>query len=98
MIDKNEIEKLAKLSRIFVSSGEMDALQHDIKEIISYVEQIQEVSGEAQVIEAGKLRNVMREDGEPYKSGIFTETLLKQVPLDNVKDNFVKVRKIIDQG
>lgn len=98
MKDETNIEKLATLSRISVSPKEQKALKTDIDSILSYIEQIQEISVEG-ITEEGvgisNLRNVMREDGEPHETGIYTKELLNEVP--SVKDGYVEVKKIIDQ-
>lgn len=94
MIKRDDIKKLAKLSRIAVSEKEIDTLQHDIESILSYVEQVGSISEEVE-LEIGEVRNVMRRDGEHHEKGVYSNDLLKEVP--ETKDGFVKVRKIIDQ-
>ena len=42
-LDKNTVKYLADLSRIAVSSAEEDSLLKDLKKILSYVEQLNEV-------------------------------------------------------
>ena len=74
-----DIEHLAKLSRIELSSEELESLKHDIPAILSFVEAIQgvDISG---VSESKALRNVMREDADAHESARFTEALLSQAP------------------
>ena len=98
MKDETNIEKLATLSRISVSREEQKALKADIDSILSYVEQIQDISADKAIIEGGKvgeLHNVMREDGEPHETGIYTKELLNEAP--SVKDDYIEVKKIIAQ-
>ena len=95
MVDEAHIEKLAQLSRISLSEKEKESLKDDIGSILSYIEQIQEVSGDV-VLEVGETHNVMREDGEPHESGVHSEALLQEAP--HTERGFVKVRKIIDQS
>jgi aspartyl-tRNA(Asn)/glutamyl-tRNA(Gln) amidotransferase subunit C len=64
-IDKEMIKKLTKLSRIDCTPEEQDALLNDLKEILVYFEQLQEVDTKNippcnQVLE--DMVNVMRED------------------------------------
>ena len=113
MIEKKDIEHLAKLARIKLSDEEKDSLAKDIPNILNFVEQIQSASasrrrdgevsgeeiekdpsrrGEAEA-EVGKLRNVMREDENPYEKGLYTEKLLEEAP--EREENFVKVKKIL---
>ena len=90
-----DIAKLALLARIAVDEGEMEELQHDLPEILAFVEKIQEAGGEI-IKETGEHYNVMREDGEPHESGAYTKDMLSAMP--NEKDGYLRVRKIIDQG
>ena len=64
-IDKEMIKKLTKLSRIDCTPEEQDALLNDLKEILVYFEQLQEVDTNNippcnQVLE--DMVNVMRDD------------------------------------
>lgn len=93
-VDEAHIEKLAALSRISLSADERGALRDDVGAILGYVEQIQSVTADL-APEAGVLRNVMREDGEPHPSGEYTDALMSAAP--KTRDNFVEVKKIIDQ-
>lgn len=96
MIDETHIKKLAELGRISVSSEEVLALRSDIASILSYVEQIQEVSSDVDLRDGeNTLKNVMREDGDPHEGGIYSNEILKLAPI--VRDDFVVVKKIIEQ-
>ena len=66
MISKEEIEKLAELSRIELREGEVEALQKDISNILDYVGQISALKGSV-VTDVPLNHNVMRED-VPYAS------------------------------
>jgi aspartyl/glutamyl-tRNA(Asn/Gln) amidotransferase C subunit len=94
MISIKEIEKLAELSRIALSTEEKTALQKDMDSILEYVDQIKSVSAAIDTEKkAGAVRNVFREDGEPHKSGIFSDALLAAVP--NREGNYIRVKKIL---
>ncbi len=94
MISTEDIEKLAVLARISVSEGEKEGLRKDIEGILAYVGQIQKVSAELlEKKEAGALRNVMREDGEPHESGIFTDAFLSAAP--QREGEYIRVKKIL---
>ena len=93
-MDRKELEKLAELARIDLPDGELQGLQKDMEAILNYVSQIQEVSESVDDVSGGGLlRNVMREDGKPHKSGIYTEELLSAVP--QREGEYVKVKKIL---
>jgi aspartyl/glutamyl-tRNA(Asn/Gln) amidotransferase C subunit len=96
-IDKNEIEKLARLTRLAVSEDEANAFAKDIEKVLGYVSIIQKASVEKEVSFSvpgvDVLYNVTREDGEPHESGMYTETLMGEVP--EKENGFMKVKKIL---
>ena len=94
MIRIEDVEKLARLSRIALTADEKESLRKAMDSILDYVAQVQTVSAEL-VLEkkAGMLRNVMREDANPHESGIFTEALLRAAP--QREGNYIRVKKIL---
>ena len=93
MIEKKDVEKLAELSRIDISEDEKKMFIKDFDAILGYVSEIQKVSALEPKPQAGKLRNIMREDENPHKSGEFTKAILEEAP--SVKNGYVKVKKIL---
>lgn len=94
MISLKEIEKLADLSRVALAPEEKESLRKEMDSILGYVEQVQKVSaGLGSEKKAGSFRNVMREDGNPHESGIYTEALLSVAP--QREGNYIKVKKIL---
>lgn len=92
---KEDIEHLAKLSRIAVTSAEATALAEDITDILGYVSEIEEITGtHAEVKEVGPLYNVMREDETPHEGSMYTEDLLACAPERD--GQYVKVKKILN--
>ena len=92
-IELKDVERLAGLARIAVSGTEKEILRHDLEEILAYVSQVTKVVADIGEPVAGELRNVMREDGAPHESGIFTEDILKQAP--GREGNRILVKKIL---
>lgn len=91
---REDITHLAHLSRIAVSESEADAFAESITEILGYVSDIQQITGNTAVKkEVGAVYNVMRDDGDPHESGIYSEDLLNAAP--ERKDSYVVVKKII---
>ncbi len=80
MIEKEEIEKLAELSRMEVTPEEVEKFSKDIESILEYVSELKEIAIDEDVREAGILRNIMREDGEPHEKGIYTKDILNAAP------------------
>ena len=90
---REDIEKLAALSRIDISAQETEELLSEMEAILGYVSEIKEVATEARVSEAGALCNVMREDKDPHAEGVYTEEILREVP--QTQDGYVKVKQIL---
>jgi aspartyl-tRNA(Asn)/glutamyl-tRNA(Gln) amidotransferase subunit C len=89
-----EVRKLAVLARIKLSPEEEESLVKDMGNILTYIEQINEVN--PSLDSSGKnerVKNVMRHDSDPHESGIHTEVLLAEAP--QRKDTYVKVKKIL---
>lgn len=95
MFSVEDVKKLAELSRIELSQKEMEKLSDELSKIVGFVDQIQKAptSHDAKTPE---LRNVLREDGEPYERGVFSEKLLEAAP--SREGNFIKVKKIISRS
>jgi aspartyl-tRNA(Asn)/glutamyl-tRNA(Gln) amidotransferase subunit C len=100
MLERKDIDNLANLARIALSDSEKDKLQKDMEAILGYVSELQKAptptdsEAERQNKENYYLRNVMREDVEPFPSGANTEAILSQAP--KRKGNFFVVKKILD--
>ena len=95
MISKEEVKKLAELSRININDAEAEKIGGEIEEILEYVGTVQKVaSNEKEGIEFGAVHNVMRED-EVKDSGKYREELIAEFP--ESKDDYLKVRKILSQ-
>ena len=96
MIKKKEVEKLAELSRIEISTTEKETLTKEIESILAYVSEIQKVSSDISGGRSERLTNVMRKDKDPHESGIYTDLLLEAMP--KKEKGFLKVKKILNQG
>lgn len=93
---KEDIEHLAKLSRIAIGDEEASELAEDITSILGYVSEIEEITGSAEIEKkVGPLYNVLREDTEPHAAGLYTEDLLNLAPTRD--GQYVKVKKILDK-
>ena len=94
MITKEDIQKLAELSRIKLAPEEQEALRTQIDSILGYIDQIKKAAKvSVSKPEVGDLYNVMREDVNPHESGIFTEKILNSAPAR--EENYLKVKKIL---
>lgn len=91
---KEDIEHLARLARIELSSPEADRLASDITSIVQYVSDINEITADQSTQKTiGALSNVMREDRDPHEPGMYTEDLLRAAPERD--GQYIKVKKIL---
>jgi len=94
MLEIKDIEKLAKLARIKLADEEIEKLLKDVDPILDYVAQLKEVvSAVGEEKKAGELRNVMREDVNPTKTGTNTKDIVADMP--DSHNNYLKVEKIL---
>lgn len=93
-MNKDDIEKLAKLSRLRLKDEEKEGFVQDFNSILGYVGETNSVVAELPEKEASDLRNVMRLDSEPHESGIFTEAILKNAPA--TQDGFLRVKQVFE--
>ncbi|MBU6321367.1 MAG: aspartyl/glutamyl-tRNA amidotransferase subunit C [Patescibacteria group bacterium] len=79
MATAEEVKKLAALARIEVGEDELAAFTKEFDAILAYVGQLEAL----ELPEAGEtppLRNVMRQDADPYEAGAYTERIAAQFP------------------
>lgn len=89
-----DVRALAKLARLEVSDEELARLEKEIPAILSFVEQIQQVSATV-TPESPEHRNVMREDTNPHEGGLYTEDLLTAAPA--TRDNQIAVKQVLSK-
>lgn len=93
-ISRDDVLHLAQLSSLQLADDEIDALQHDIGNILGYVEQLSELdtSGVEPTYQVTGLTNVWRDDVAD-QSGVTREQLLALAP--EQQNNSVKVPKVL---
>ncbi len=93
MITRDEIVKLANLSRLKLSEEEIAHMQKDMGAILAYVDKLKE----APIAESGPImsvnKNVLREDANPHAGGAFTQKLIDLAP--KKEGTLFKVKKIL---
>jgi aspartyl-tRNA(Asn)/glutamyl-tRNA(Gln) amidotransferase subunit C len=93
-LTRDDVLKLARLARIYISDEEVDKFTLEFNGILKYVEQLQavDVDGLAPTSQVTGLTNVMRQD--VVKSyGYKPADLLKNVP--HVEENQIRVKRMI---
>jgi aspartyl-tRNA(Asn)/glutamyl-tRNA(Gln) amidotransferase subunit C len=96
-ISKDDIKKLADLSRIEVTEEEAEKLRGDIESILGYVGQVSSIAGNGSDeggVNLGPVINVLREDAaSPTESGTYTNDIVAEFP--HSESNYLKVKKIL---
>ncbi len=94
MATREEVQKLAALARISIKDSELDAFTKEFDAILAYVGQLEKLEIDTDTkSELPALRNVMREDGEPHPSGLYTEKIVTAFP--EKEGNALVVKQII---
>jgi aspartyl/glutamyl-tRNA(Asn/Gln) amidotransferase C subunit len=78
MATTEEVKKLAALARIRVEDSELSKFTSEFDAILAYVGQLEKLELPKATADKPPLRNVMRTDGEPHASGVYTEKLVEQ--------------------
>jgi len=93
-ISRDDVQHLAQLSKLHLADSEIDRLQEDIGEILTYVEQLSELdtAGVEPTYQVSDLENVWREDAV-IDSSVTREDLLALSPAST--NNQVKVPKVL---
>ena len=96
MVTIKDIKKLAELSRIELSPEEEQMYIKNFDSILGYVDLLRKA-----VTESGKgekdlaeLRNVMRQDENPHKGGIYSDQIQTNMP--DTDRGYLKVKKILN--
>ena len=92
-MNKQEVKKLAELSRLHIEEAEMETLASELEAILGYVEDVKKVVGASAEGGTSPLKNVFRDDGNPHESGIYTDKILKGAP--ETERGYLKVKKIL---
>jgi|SRR3989344_2962232 len=96
MIKKEEIEKLAALSRIKLDESEKEEMTKEIDSILAYVDEIKKATVDMDVKpDIGALHSIFREDVAVETSKEDRERLLNEAP--DREGDFIAVKKIIAQ-
>ena len=92
-MNKEKVLDLAKLARISISDEEAENLSHEFDVILNYVGEVKDLKLPAKSFQLKASVNVMREDGEPHETGMYTKKILNEAPAR--EGNYFKVKKIL---
>jgi aspartyl-tRNA(Asn)/glutamyl-tRNA(Gln) amidotransferase subunit C len=93
MISREEILKLANLSRLKLSEDEVIKMQTEMTAILAYVDKLKEVAGKETGPVMSTNKNVLREDVNPHEGDLYTDKLIKAAPKH--QGRHVQVKKIL---
>ncbi len=93
MITREEIIKLAKLSRLSLSDDEITHMQKDMGAILAYVDKLKSAQGVETGPVMSRQKNVLRADENPIPAHTYTDKLLKLAP--RTETLYFKVKKIL---
>ena len=93
-LTRDDILKLARLSRLQLTDEEVESYQKELTHILDYVEKLQkvEVSGVKPTSQITGLTNVTRYD-EIIDYGTTPQSLLSNAP--ETQDGYIKVKKVL---
>lgn len=92
-MELKDVEKLAQLARIELPESEKEGILNDLKSILGYIDQIEQVDVSGLKDHEYALRNVMRVDANPHETGVHTKEILAEMPSE--QDGFLKVQSIL---
>ncbi len=92
---REDIEHLARLSRIRLTEKEIASLPEQLTSIISYVSTVTEITADAalEAPQVGVRFNVFRQDEVTNKPDEFTKDIIAEMPVANGR--FLSVKKIL---
>ena len=93
-IDKNQVKKVAKLSRISLSEKKANKLKEDLDSILKFIETLNELDTKKTLPMTSVSESKLQLRNDEIKSKNIREKILKNSPEDN-KDYFV-VPKVIE--
>ena len=93
MISRDEVKKLASLSRLALTDEEIEKFQGEIDAILGFVAKVKEAA-ESAPTPAYALMNVLREDVVVHDKAKYTDKLVSASPAR--EGQYVKVKKIIE--
>lgn len=90
---KEEILHLSNLARIALTESEIESLQKEITDILSYVSIVTDIAADVPAKQLTPRYNVFREDEVTNDPGSMTEDILRQAPKRH--GQYVEVKKIL---
>ena len=93
-IDKNQVKKVAKLSRISLDDTKLDSLSKDLDSILSFVDQLNELDTDKIKALTSIINKTLETRNDVVDDGKIKNEILKNSPEKN--EDFFIVPKVID--
>ncbi len=93
-INKNQVKKVAKLSRILLEDTKLDSLSKDLASIFRFVEQLNKLDTNKVEPMSSVLNKNLEPRNDKINDGQIKEEILKNSP--NKNDDFFIVPKVVD--
>lgn len=93
MLSKSDVQKLADLMLVEMSSDELETLAGEMDAILGYVSEVKKLAGDGVVREKPELYNIMRPDVVTHTPKQYTDALLAEAP--DRESDYLRVKKIL---
>ena len=93
MISKEEVEHIAKLSRLELSENEIGKMQKDLSEILDYFDLLKKAPKPEKMVEAAGDLRTTRKDEVLQRDTSLAERIIAAAP--DKKDDYIKVKAIL---
>lgn len=95
MIDRETVEKLAKLTRVEISEEEKDSMVADLEAVLGYVSELSSADTSSVVGALDENRNRFREDEGAEAPGLYTDKILANAP--RAENGYILVKQVINE-
>ena len=93
-IDKNQVKKVAKLSRISVDESKLDSLSNDLSSILNFVEQLNKLDTKKTEPLTSVIDKTLDTRTDKVNDGKIKSEILKNSPENN--EDFFIVPKVVE--
>jgi aspartyl-tRNA(Asn)/glutamyl-tRNA(Gln) amidotransferase subunit C len=91
-MNQDEIKQLAQLARLNIPQSEMESVSKDIAAILGFIDTIQAIELDSQVIDSHNKQNIFRTDTVQPLAAAYD--LIEAAP--SHQDHYVKVPKVLE--
>ena len=93
-IDKNQVKKIAKLSRVSLDESKLESLSKDLASILNFVEQLNELNTKKTEPLTSIVDKILEPRADKINDGKIKNEILKNSP--NKNEDFFIVPKVVE--